>query len=96
MELQRETYPSGFTKSQKFALRSCKNFKLIKGELYYKDQNRDGADFDRFVLKRNVTDRVFLECHLIAGGHKWRDATIGKVKVILLAKLLQKLRKRYI
>lgn len=79
--LQHGTYPAGFTKSQKFVLRrSCKSFKLVKGELYYKDQNPDGTDFDRFVLKRNETDRVFLECHLTAGGHRGRDATIGKVK----------------
>ena len=25
-------------------------------------------------------ERVFQECHLNAGGHKGRDATIGKVK----------------
>jgi len=79
--LEHGTFPAGFTKSQKFVLRrSCKNYKLVKGKLYYKDQNPDGTDLDQFVLKRNETDRVFLEYHLTARGHRGRDAIVGKVK----------------
>ena len=79
--LERGAYPEGYTKSKKFILRrSSKSFKLIDGKLFYKDQNADGTDHDRVVLKKNETDRVFLECHLTAGGHKGRDATIGKIK----------------
>ena len=36
--------------------------------------------FNGVVLKKNETDRVFLECHLTAGGHKGQDATIAKIK----------------
>ena len=79
--LEHETYPAGLTKSQKFVLRrSCKNYKLFKGKLFYKNQNSDGTERDRLVVKKNETDRIFLECHLTAGGHRGRDATVGKVK----------------
>ena len=79
--LERGVYPDGFKKSQKFILRrSCKGYKLVKGKVYYKDQKADGKDFDRLVLKRNEADGVFLECHLTAGGHRGRDATVGKIK----------------
>ena len=79
--LEHGTYPAVFTKSQKFVLRrSCKNYKLLKGKLYYKEQIQDGTDRDRLVVKRSEADRVFLECHLTAGGHRGRDATVGKVK----------------
>ena len=74
-------YPVVFTKSQKFVLqRSCKNSKLAKGKLYYKEQIQDGTDSNQLVVKRSETDRVFLKCHLNEGGHSGRDATIGKVK----------------
>ena len=79
--LEHRTYPAGFTKSQKFILRrSCKNYKLLQGKLYYKEQIEDGTDCDRLVVKRSEADRIFLECHLTAGGHRGRDATLGKVK----------------
>ena len=41
-----------------------------------------GESFIRklLVLKKNETERVFLECHLTAGGHKGRDVTIAKIK----------------
>ena len=79
--LEHGTHPGAFTKSHKFVLqRSCKNYKLIKDKLYYKEQIQDGSDHDRLVVKRSETDRVFLKCHLTAGGHRGRDATVGKVK----------------
>ena len=57
--LEHGTYPAVFTKYQKFALRrSCKNYKLLKGRLYYKEQIQDGTDHDRLV-KRSEADRVF-------------------------------------
>ena len=58
----------------------AKNYKLVKGKLFYKDQNPDGTDYDRLVVKRNEAERVFLECYLTAGGHKGRNATVGKIK----------------
>ena len=45
-----------------------------------KDQKADGKDHNTLVLKRNEAGRVFLECHLTAGGHRGRDATVGKIK----------------
>ena len=79
--LEHGTYPARFMKSQKFILRrSCKNYKLLQGNLYYKEQIEDGTDRDRLVVKRSEADRIFLECHLTAGGHRGRDATVGKVK----------------
>ena len=74
-------YPAVFTKFQKFVLqRSCKNSKLAKGKLHYKEQIQDGTDSDQLVVKRSETDRDFLKCHLTEGRHRGRDATIGKVK----------------
>ena len=79
--LESGAYPNGYEKSKKFVLRrSCKSYKLVGGKLYYKDQKADEKEHDRLVLKRNEADRVFLECHLTAGGHRGRDATIGKIK----------------
>ena len=79
--LEHGTYPAGYTKSQKFVLRrSCKNYRMVKDKLFYKDQNQDGTNLDRLVLKGSETDRVFLECHLTAGGHRGRDTTVGKIK----------------
>ena len=55
--LERGAYPEGYTKSKKFILRrSSKSFKLIDGKLFYKDQNADGTDHDRVVLKKNETE----------------------------------------
>ena len=74
--LEHETYPAVFTKSHKFVLRrSCKNYKLVKGKLYYKEQIQDGTDCDRLVVKRSEADRAFLECHLTAGEHRAMDAS---------------------
>ena len=78
--LEHRTHPAAFTKSHKFVLRrSCKNYKLVKVRLYYKEQIQDRSNCDRLV-KRSETDRVFLECRLTAGGYRGRDATTGKVK----------------
>lgn len=41
---------------------------------------KDGSNFKRLVLRAKETERVFFECHLSAGGHRGRDATIGKIK----------------
>ena len=74
--IDKQVYPDGYTKSQKFVLRrSCKSFTIIKGKLYYQDKPADRKTFERQVLKKNETDHVFLECHLTAGGHKGRDVT---------------------
>ena len=43
------------------------------------EQIQDGSDGDQLV-KISVTDRVFLDCHLTVGGHRGRDAIVGKVK----------------
>ena len=61
--LEHGTYTAVFTKSQKFILRrSCKDYKLLKGKLYYKEQIRDGTEPDRLVVKRSEADGVFLKC----------------------------------
>ena len=62
--LEHETYPAIFTKSQKFILRrSCKNYKLLKGKLHYKEQIQDETDLDRDqLIVREVKQTVFLEC----------------------------------
>ena len=59
--------------------RSCKGYKLVDGNLYYKDQKADGNEHDRLVLKRHEADRV-LECHLTAGGHRGRGTTVVKIR----------------
>ena len=56
-------YSAIFTKSQKFILRrSWKNYTLLKGKLYYKEQIQNGTERDRLVVNRSEADRVFLEC----------------------------------
>ena len=51
------------TKSQKFILRrSCKNYKLLIGKLYYKEQIQDRTERDRRVVKRSEANSVFLKC----------------------------------
>ena len=63
--LEHETYPAGLTKSQKFVLRrSCKNYKLFKGKLFYKNQNSDGTDRDRLVVKKMRQTEFFLSVTL--------------------------------
>ena len=47
---------------------------MQQGKLYYVDTKADGTTFDRIAYE---VDRVFLECHLTAGGHK---GTIAKIK----------------
>ena len=32
------------------------------------------------IRGREEAERVFMECHLTAGGHRGRDATVGKIK----------------
>ena len=76
--LEHETYPAVFIKSQIFVLqRSCKNYKLVKGKLYYKEQIQDGTDWNQHFVKRSES---FLECHLTVGGHSRRGVTVEKVK----------------
>ena len=65
---------------------------LILINILNKTAYADETDFDRLVLKRNETDKVFLECHLTAEGHKVRNATVGRV--IIVAKILQKTEER--
>lgn len=82
--IEKSVYPDGLDKGKKFVLRrAAKSYKLdsnLNGKLYYCDRKPDGTEFDRLVLKKKETERVFLECHLTAGGHKGRDATIAKIK----------------
>ena len=51
-----------------------------------------GSDRDRRLVKRSETDRVFLEPHLTAGGHKGRDATLGKVKKNTIGQIFTKIK----
>ena len=54
--LEYGTYPAVFTN---FILRkSCKNYKLLKGKLYYKEQIQDGTERDRLIVKRSEANRV--------------------------------------
>ena len=80
--IKRQEYPAGLTKSQKYVLRrASKNYQVVGNQLHYIDLNVDGSTFKRLVLHgRKEVDQVFMECHLTAGGHKGRDATIGKIK----------------
>ena len=63
-----------------YITKKLQKLQLLQGKLYYKEQIEDGTDRDRLVVKRSEADRIFLECHLTAGGHRGRDATVGKVK----------------
>ena len=57
--LEHGTHPTVFTKSLILVLRkSCKNYKLVKGKLYYnyKEQIQHGLDCDELVVKRSETD----------------------------------------
>ena len=78
----KKSYPQDFSKNQKYILRrSSKNFCVEGEQLFYVDKRADGSSFRRIVIKGDEEkERVFQECHLNAGGHKGRDATIGKVK----------------
>jgi len=64
--IKRREYPASLTKSQKYILRrASKKFPAVNDQLHYIDLE---------------VDQVFMECHLTTGGHKGRDATIGKIK----------------
>ena len=77
----KKKYPSCCTKSQKFVLRcSCKNYVVDGNQLFYSDSRPDHSTYNRLVLRGREVERVFLECHLTAGGHRGRDATVSKVK----------------
>ena len=80
--IEKQEYPPGFNSNQKYVLRrASKSYQLIGDQLHYIDHNADGSTFQRLVLRgRNEVDRIFMECHLTAGGHRGRDATIGKIK----------------
>ena len=77
-----QRYPDGYTKNEKYVLRRCcKNYKLQGKQLFYEDKLPDGSSFNRLVIcGRREAERVFMECHLTTGGHRGRDATIGKIK----------------
>ena len=80
--LKKKEYPSGYDKSQKYVLRrSSKTFVVDGEQLFYVDRRPDGSTFNRLVLRgRSESERVFMECHLTAGGHRGRDATMNKIK----------------
>ena len=80
--VKKKEYPLECTKSQKYVLRrSCKSYVVDGEQLFYVDYRPDGSTFNRLVLRgRDEIERVFLECHLTAGGHKGRDATLRKIK----------------
>lgn len=80
--LKNKKYPEEYTKSEKYVLRRSSKSYVVKGDqLYYVDYRQDKSTFHRLVLHgRDEKERVFLECHLTAGGHRGRDATINKVK----------------
>ena len=50
--------------------------KLIMRNCINCDLNRDGTALNRLVLRKNEIEKVFLECHLTAGGYKGRDAIL--------------------
>ena len=71
--LEHVTHRATFTKFHNFLLR--RSFKKLQA-IYSKRQavlQGTDSDRDRLVVKRSVK-RVFLECHLTAGGHRGRDA----------------------
>ena len=70
-------------KSEKFVLRrASKSYSVKDDKIYYEDTMADGqATLSRLVLQgREEVERVYTECHLPAGGHKGRDATIENIK----------------
>ena len=63
--LEHGTYPAVFTKYQKFALRrSYRNYKLLKGKLYYKEQIQDGTDMNDLLWKE--VKQIDARCMVIA------------------------------
>ena len=63
-------------------IRRARKSYVVEGEqLFYVDKPEDGSTFNHLVIRgREEAERVFMECHLTAGGHRGRDATIGKIK----------------
>ena len=84
----RSSTPPGYSKSQKYVLcRACKSYVVEGEQLFYVHQWVDGSTFNRLVIRgREEAERVFMEWHLTAGGHRGRDATVGKIKGALSAK----------
>lgn len=74
--------PSEFSKPQRYVLKRASKSFILKGQqLLYVDQRPDKSTFERIVIEgKEEAERVFEECHLGAGGHRGRDATIGKIK----------------
>ena len=61
--------------------RACKSYVVEGEQLFYVDKREDGSTFNRLVIRgREEAKRVFMECHLTAGNHRGRDATVGKIK----------------
>ena len=79
--LSRQEYPPDYSKTQKYVLRRASKSYTVKGNhLFYTGCSRKNVR-PRHVLKgTEEVERVFLECHLSAGGHRGRDCTIGKIK----------------
>ena len=75
-------YPPGYSKTQKYILqRACKSYVVEGGQLFYVDRRTDGSTLNRLVIRgREEAERVFMECHLTGGGHRGRDATVGKIR----------------
>ena len=78
----KEEYPPGYSKNQKYVhCRACKSYIVEEGQLFYVDQRENGSTFNCLVIRgREEVERVFMECHLTAGGHRGRDAKVGKIK----------------
>ena len=58
--LKKRVYPNDFSKEQKYSLRrAAKSYKLEAGKLYYVDTQQDGTTFNRLVLKKTETEKVF-------------------------------------
>ena len=87
--LEHGTHPAVFTKSQKFVTK--KPQKLQAGKRQAVLQGTDSRWIRLWSTCEKNWNRVFLECHLTAGGHRGKDDTAGGSKRdILLSKLLQR------
>ena len=50
-------------------------------QLFCVNSRPDHSIFHRLVIRgRGEAERVFMECHLTAGGHQGRDVTLCKIK----------------
>ena len=77
---------------QESKVRACKSYVVEGGHLFYVDQRENASTFNRLVIRgREEVERVFMECHLTAGGHRGRDACHRwqDKGALLLALLLQ-------